>query len=185
MLSRRALLVQKPGANGLPSGSVWEASIAKQPLRSLSIACCKAPGALHAPQAFDTGRGDKGRLPTQGESVVRGGGGSETLLQELPKPPADIDYLAVSLQLSHFWSVPFQDFCQVSASALQELIAVQQSGPKDIGFFGTRNMGFLHQNLIEVLSYAMVLTVRRRLSHIPASQSSVITLLTRLPDAAE
>jgi len=36
---------------------------------------------------------------------------------------------------------------------------VQQSGPKDIGFFGTRNMGFLHQNLIEVLSYAMVLTV--------------------------
>jgi hypothetical protein len=43
---------------------------------------------------------------------------------------------------------------------VQELIAVQQSGPKDIGFFGTRNMGFLHQNLIEVLSYAMVLTVR-------------------------
>jgi len=42
---------------------------------------------------------------------------------------------------------------------VQELIAVQQSGPKDIGFFGTRNMGFLHQNLIEVLSYAMVLTV--------------------------
>ncbi len=42
---------------------------------------------------------------------------------------------------------------------MQELIAVQQSGPKDIGFFGTRNMGFLHQNLIEVLSYAMVLTV--------------------------
>lgn len=55
------------------------------------------------------------------------------MLQERPGPPADIDYLA-------------------------ELIAVQQSGPKDIGFFGTRNMGFLHQNLIEVLSYAMVLT---------------------------
>ena len=35
---------------------------------------------------------------------------------------------------------------------------MQQNGPKDIGFFGTRNMGFLHQNLIEVLSYAMVLT---------------------------
>lgn len=61
------------------------------------------------------------------------GSGAETRLQERPKPPADIDYLA-------------------------ELIAVQQSGPKDIGFFGTRNMGFLHQNLIEVLSYAMVLT---------------------------
>ena len=43
---------------------------------------------------------------------------------------------------------------------LQELIAMQQNGPKDLGFFGTRNMGFLHQNLIEVLSYAMCLTVR-------------------------
>ena len=43
--------------------------------------------------------------------------------------------------------------------ALQELIAMQSNGPKNIGFFGTRNMGFMHQNLIEVLSYAMVLTV--------------------------
>ncbi|KAK9804117.1 hypothetical protein WJX73_000482 [Symbiochloris irregularis] len=41
---------------------------------------------------------------------------------------------------------------------LAELIALQDDGPKDIGFFGTRNMGLLHQNLIEVLSYAMVLT---------------------------
>ena len=36
---------------------------------------------------------------------------------------------------------------------------MQQNGPKNIGFFGTRNMGFMHQNLIEILSYAMVLTV--------------------------
>lgn len=43
---------------------------------------------------------------------------------------------------------------------MQELIAIQQNGPKELGFFGTRNMGFLHQNLIEILSYAMVLTVR-------------------------
>lgn len=42
---------------------------------------------------------------------------------------------------------------------VQELLAMQQNGPKDIGFFGTRNMGFMHQQLIEVLSYAMVLTV--------------------------
>jgi hypothetical protein len=54
-------------------------------------------------------------------------------IAERNKPPADIDYLA-------------------------ELIAMQQNGPKDLGFFGTRNMGFLHQNLIEVLSYAMCLT---------------------------
>ena len=35
---------------------------------------------------------------------------------------------------------------------------MQQAGPKAIGFFGTRNAGFLHQNLIEILAYAMVLT---------------------------
>lgn len=42
---------------------------------------------------------------------------------------------------------------------LQELLAIQQEGPRAIGFFGTRNMGFLHQELIEILSYAMVITV--------------------------
>ncbi|EEH58586.1 uncharacterized protein MICPUCDRAFT_15114 [Micromonas pusilla CCMP1545] len=41
---------------------------------------------------------------------------------------------------------------------LQELIAIQSGGPKNIGFFGTRNMGFLHQQLVEILSYALVLT---------------------------
>lgn len=41
---------------------------------------------------------------------------------------------------------------------LQELLAIQQQGPRTIGFFGTRNMGFMHQELIEILSYAMVIT---------------------------
>lgn len=41
----------------------------------------------------------------------------------------------------------------------QELLAIQQQGPRSIGFFGTRNMGFMHQELIEILSYAMVITV--------------------------
>ncbi len=65
----------------------------------VSASAENVPGAVchsaNSPQAFDTGR-NKGRLPTQGESVVLGSGGSETMLQELPKPPADIDYLAVS-----------------------------------------------------------------------------------------
>lgn len=39
---------------------------------------------------------------------------------------------------------------------------MQENGPRNLGFFGTRNMGFMHQNLIEVLSYAMVLTVSLR-----------------------
>lgn len=41
----------------------------------------------------------------------------------------------------------------------QELLAIQQNGPRAIGFFGTRNMGFMHQQLIEILSYAMVIAV--------------------------
>jgi hypothetical protein len=41
---------------------------------------------------------------------------------------------------------------------MQELLAIQQQGPRAIGFFGTRNMGFMHQQLIEILSYAMVIT---------------------------
>ena len=41
---------------------------------------------------------------------------------------------------------------------LQELLAIQNNGAKNLGFFGTRNMGFLHQKLVEILSYAMVIT---------------------------
>lgn len=72
------------------------------------------------------------KIPTQGESLVMGMQPSGLQLQERESPP-DVDFLS-------------------------ELIAMQENGPKNLGFFGTRNMGFLHQNLIEVLSYAMVLT---------------------------
>ena len=53
---------------------------------------------------------------------------------------------------------------------------MQQNGPKNIGFFGTRNMGFSHQKLIEVLSYAMVLTVRRRHSETAATHTLLAAL---------
>ena len=43
--------------------------------------------------------------------------------------------------------------------AVQELLAIQQEGARNLGFFGTRNMGFMHQQLIEILSYAMIITV--------------------------
>ncbi|XP_010251412.1 PREDICTED: uncharacterized protein LOC104593350 [Nelumbo nucifera] len=70
------------------------------------------------------------QVPTQVQSVVEGSG---------------------SLLVSEFKSTPDVDY-------LQELLAIQQGGPRAIGFFGTRNMGFLHQELIEILSYAMVIT---------------------------
>eukprot|EP00238_Polyblepharides_amylifera_P000916 CAMPEP_0196571474 /NCGR_PEP_ID=MMETSP1081-20130531/1647_1 /TAXON_ID=36882 /ORGANISM="Pyramimonas amylifera, Strain CCMP720" /LENGTH=256 /DNA_ID=CAMNT_0041888437 /DNA_START=368 /DNA_END=1139 /DNA_ORIENTATION=+ len=82
----------------------------------------------------DTGGGDLGGseflLPRQGDAIVKGVG--QAAVAERPGPP-DLSYL-------------------------QELIAIQESGPKEIGFFGTRNMGYMHQQLIEILSYAMVLT---------------------------
>jgi hypothetical protein len=69
-------------------------------------------------------------LPTQAETVTQG---VQTVQTEYKSTP-DLDYL-------------------------QELLAIQQNGPRAIGFFGTRNMGFMHQQLIEILSYAMVITV--------------------------
>ncbi|GLC40654.1 hypothetical protein PLESTB_000036200 [Pleodorina starrii] len=42
---------------------------------------------------------------------------------------------------------------------LSELLAIQQSdGPKNLGFFGTRNMGVTHQKLVEILAYAYAST---------------------------
>lgn len=70
------------------------------------------------------------RIPTQAQSIVEGSG---TVRVSEYKPAPDVDYL-------------------------QELLAIQQQGPRAIGFFGTRNMGFMHQELIEILSYAMVIT---------------------------
>ena len=69
-------------------------------------------------------------LSTQGEAVVKG----VAAVDDKPSGMAlDVDYL-------------------------QELIAIQEDCPKDIGFFGTRNMGFMHQQLIEILAYALCLT---------------------------
>lgn len=70
------------------------------------------------------------KIPTQAQSIVEGS--SSVMMSEF-KPVRDVDYI-------------------------QELLAIQQQGPRSIGFFGTRNMGFMHQELIEILSYAMVIT---------------------------
>ncbi|KAL1533183.1 hypothetical protein AAHA92_33103 [Salvia divinorum] len=70
------------------------------------------------------------QIPTQAQSIVEGSGA--VMVSEY-RPAPDVDYL-------------------------QELLAIQQQGPRAIGFFGTRNMGFMHQELIEILSYALVIT---------------------------
>ncbi|XP_039851169.1 uncharacterized protein LOC120709567 isoform X2 [Panicum virgatum] len=70
------------------------------------------------------------KIPTQTETLVKG---TAMVAEPENKAIPDLDYL-------------------------QELLAIQQQGPRAIGFFGTRNMGFMHQQLIEILSYAMVIT---------------------------
>ncbi|CAO2190699.1 unnamed protein product [Urochloa humidicola] len=70
------------------------------------------------------------KIPTQTETLVKG---TAMVAEPEYKPIPDLDYL-------------------------QELLAIQQQGPRAIGFFGTRNMGYMHQQLIEILSYAMVIT---------------------------
>jgi len=80
------------------------------------------------------GADDGADLGTQGDAVTKGN--RAAVLERALDPDGgagDLDYL-------------------------QELIAIQAGGPKNVGFFGTRNMGFLHQQLVEILSYALVLT---------------------------
>ena len=103
------------------------------------------------------------QIPGQTESLTRGGQGGTQVL-ELQEAATDVDYLSVSDEHTH--TRLLLNHAQAPADAcarLQELIAMQQGGPREIGFFGTRNMGYAHQGLIEVLSYAMVLTVRLQL----------------------
>ncbi|XP_027774906.1 uncharacterized protein LOC107028781 isoform X2 [Solanum pennellii] len=84
----------------------------------------------YAIQMFGSDEELSSQIPTQVQTLVEGSG--SVLVSEY-KPVPDVDYL-------------------------QELLAIQQQGPRNIGFFGTRNMGFMHQELIEILSYALVIT---------------------------
>ncbi|CAA2933684.1 Hypothetical predicted protein [Olea europaea subsp. europaea] len=87
-------------------------------------------GDMNEIQMFGSDEEVKTQIPTQAQSLVEGSGA--VMVSEY-KPAPDVDYL-------------------------QELLAIQQQGPRAIGFFGTRNMGFMHQELIEILSYALVIT---------------------------
>ena len=93
-------------------------------------------------------------LPTQGQSVVSPQRGAAVLDRERDGGGSgsfDLSYLAVRLPRSS------RVAARLTGGA-QELMAIQQSGPRNLGFFGTRNMGYLHQQLIEILAYAYVLT---------------------------
>ncbi|XP_024381973.1 uncharacterized protein [Physcomitrium patens] len=117
----------------------WKEASSRAPWsRPRGHAECGAQGGDSEVQSFGASRrpGESWRsyaygddIPTQAETVTQG---TQTVQTDY-KPTPDLDYL-------------------------QELLAIQQNGPRAIGFFGTRNMGFMHQQLIEILSYAMVIT---------------------------
>ena len=134
MISRRALRLETVNRTALVSQSCSR----QQPLFHVRRLCRCSTHRANAPQAFDTGSGDKVRLPTQGESVVRGSGGSETMLQELPKPPADIDYLAVSLHsFIHRQPCRGQDFQQSpSCSLCRSSLQYSKVGQRILGSLG-------------------------------------------------
>ncbi|KAG6488950.1 hypothetical protein ZIOFF_050208 [Zingiber officinale] len=87
------------------------------------------------------------QLPTQAQSLVEG---------------------SATAAVSEYKSIPDIDY-------LMELLTIQQQGPRSIGFFGTRNMGFMHQQLIEILSYAMVITLLISNTLIPLQKNHIVT----------
>ncbi|OUZ99288.1 hypothetical protein BVC80_717g7 [Macleaya cordata] len=94
---------------------------------------------------------DTSSSTTEGEREVRMFGSDEDVITKVPTQAQSVVEGSGSVLVSEFKPAPDVDY-------LQELLAIQQQGPRAIGFFGTRNMGFMHQQLIEILSYAMVIT---------------------------
>ncbi|KAJ4959228.1 hypothetical protein NE237_026339 [Protea cynaroides] len=94
---------------------------------------------------------DMGSWSSEGENRVSMFGSDEEIATQVPTQVQSLVEGSGSLLVSEFKPTPDVDY-------LQELLAIQQQGPRAIGFFGTRNMGFMHQELIEILSYAMVIT---------------------------
>lgn len=98
------------------------------------------------------------QVPTQAQTIVEGSGA--VLLSEY-KPAPDVDYLQVCIVFFFFLIYYFRDMgfefqvhlviLMILFTSSQELLAIQQQGPRAIGFFGTRNMGFMHQNSLRFL----------------------------------
>lgn len=85
------------------------------------------------------------------DNTVRMFGSDDEISTQIPSQAQSLVEGSGSVLVSEYKAVPDVDY-------LQELLAIQQQGPRNIGFFGTRNMGFMHQELIEILSYALVIT---------------------------
>lgn len=124
------------------------------------------------------------KLPNQADSVFNPKDSRDlrsAVLDAPTKSVSDLDYLSVrpardfwadlmiiaqkfalALQRCQFAGVIVSIACCTGRLHAQELLAIQQSdGPKNLGFFGTRNMGVTHQKLVEILAYAYASTVRQ------------------------
>jgi len=130
------------GVCGRPSSGrrCWSVRGAAPNATSLSLGRRRHGAALSWPPAKAGVRRGLGMAAADGggdgipdiEKISQGGDGAVATLEEF-NPPSDLSYL-------------------------QELLAIQDNGPRRIAFFGTRNMGITHQQLVEILAYAMMIT---------------------------
>jgi hypothetical protein len=96
-------------------------------------------------------------LPTQAETLIKGSADDQQDMQPESSAETDIDYL-------------------------QQLIAIAD-GQKDIAIFGSRNMGYVHQQLVDILSYAIILTGSHIItSGAPGTNAAVIRGALRAED---
>ncbi|KAI4323926.1 hypothetical protein L6164_023499 [Bauhinia variegata] len=102
------------------------------------------------------------QIPTEAQSIVEGSG--SLLVSEfkpVPDPMITLNPLSqLQLESNLCFYIELHNILNLSSDIWQALLAIQQQGPRAIGFFGTRKMEFMHSELIEILSYAMVITVR-------------------------
>ncbi|CAG9460547.1 unnamed protein product [Pedinophyceae sp. YPF-701] len=102
------------------------------------------------------GRESEWTLPTQADMVTKGG--QKAAVAEVKEKDDALDYLS-------------------------ELRAIQDNDPKKIGFFGTRNLGLMHQKLVETLAYAMIITGNKLVtSGATGTNAAVIRGALRAPE---
>ncbi|KAL6531994.1 hypothetical protein OROGR_013964 [Orobanche gracilis] len=102
-------------------------------------------GRTHNKSVENRGDGDKNN------ETQMFGSDEEEVSTQIPTQTQFLDDGSGSVLVSDHKPMPDMDY-------LQELLAIQQQGSRAIGFFGTRNMCYMHQQLIEILSYALVIT---------------------------
>mmetsp|Transcript_26979 Transcript_26979/g.65564 ORF Transcript_26979/g.65564 Transcript_26979/m.65564 type:complete len:237 (+) Transcript_26979:35-745(+) len=74
-----------------------------------------------------------------------------------PPPPLSPDDIPQPAETASKTATLERDTDKSFDTVLQELTAIQQDGPRNVAILGTRHTSYLHQQIIELLTYANVL----------------------------